>query len=152
MSVTFYGVDRRRPHPRILGFHYVIDYQSDDPQFMNLSSVNTRALLALLGFAPMPPEGPILDRPVFNESHDTPDYLVGERSLLECKLAILRARKSFQRLAATLTFPDQQAVGAQGARLYVFGLDAEGLRSRLERFAEVVDALGTRGATHIVWS
>lgn len=141
----------------------MVDVEFDHPLFLDLSNVNARALLALLGFAPAPAQGPILNRPIFDsESESTPDYLTGSRSILECRLAITRATSAFDARAPKLTFEDETVYGAprevngvvvlRPIRVMLTGLDAEGLRSRLERFARLVDYLAEQGATHVHWS
>jgi hypothetical protein len=141
MSITFSGTDAARPHPRLPEFPAPVDLPWEHPAHLNLCNSNALALLGLLG----------LDV----------DYC-GSCSVADARRAVMRARATFDRKAGAFERPAVVTYGAprvdaDGAvelrpfRSASMGLDADGLRRRLEHFAKTVEVLAELGATHVCW-
>jgi len=105
----------------------------------NWSNRNARLVLALLG----------LEDP----------YLSGEASVAECRRALMLARS---RDASAYTRGEEVEYGAprpnedgtielKPVRMLSYGLDSEGVRHRMEAFAQFVEVAAKLGATHIRW-
>ncbi len=165
MSVTFSAVDKRKAPITKFGctFHASIDLEVEDPDFLHLCNGIARSLLALLGFAPIP--SPVkLDEPI---DPDAPcpavDYLVGERSVLECQAAIVHARAGFKSVCGRLIWEPQALYSApvsnpdgtvelRPLRAWLGGFTAADLQNRLDRFERFTLRMAREGATHISWS
>lgn len=142
MSITFSGADHTRRHPRFPEFPLSVELEYGEPGFLNLCNANAFALLSLLGL----------------DAEDS----CGSCSLADARRGIMRARASFERRAPA--FERAPAVeyaaprtGTDGVvelkpiRYLSPGFDASDLLDRLDRFAVTVEALASRGATHITW-
>jgi len=126
--------------------------------FLNLNNVNARALLALLGWAAAPSRIPLGEIRV---GEPTGEFdLWGERTLPDARRAVMVARATFDRRVSALVREDDcgaprvredGAVEMRPVRVQSFGLDAEGLRDRLESFAALVEEGGTLGAVKVTW-
>ncbi len=139
MSVDFSGKSPTARH---------IALSLEDPAGMNLSNTNARAFFELLGW----------------NACDGDGSLIGEQSITRAKRAILRAREDFDHRAPALVRETEIAYGpprldASGRllelrpiRMLSFGLTADDLRSYLDRFEALVQALADLGATTIRWS
>ena len=147
MSVTIYGLDANRPHPRARQHASTVDLDFDDPAFVSWSNCNATVILALLGL----------------ESRSADESLVGDVAVHEARRGIIRARAMFDRRAPALERAAEVHYGAPRAdsdgtvvlrpvRFVSCGLDAGGMRARLDAFERAVEALVARGATHIAWA
>ena len=145
MSISVYGLDAARPHPRVSDHPATIYLDFDDPAFMNWSGVNADTMLALLGLS----------------RGGSP--VIGQVTVAEARRAIIRGRAMFDRRAPALERPTEIAYGRPRAlsdgtvalrpvRRMSFGLDLEGMRVRLDAFERAVEALAIQGATHIAWA
>lgn len=130
-----------------------------DRLYLNLNNGNARALLALLGWAAAPSQIPLGEIRV---GEPTGEFdLMGERALPDARRAVMVARATFDRRAGALVRESETLYGAprvreDGAvdmrpRVMVGGLDAEGLRDRLESFAALVEEGATLGAVQVTW-
>ena len=141
MSISIYATDHNRPHPRLPEFPAAIHFEVGDPRNVNWSNANASILFALLGVG---------------------ESLIGEAPLPDVRRGIIRARATFDTRAPKLARPDAVAYGAprtcddgtvelRPIRMLSFGLDEEGMRTRLVAFERAVEALADLEATHIAW-
>jgi hypothetical protein len=146
MGVDFFGTDHNRPHSRLPEFPAPVQLDDDDTRYFALNVGNAAALWPLLRF-------PLEDGHVPSQ---------GEVSVPEARCAVMRARATFDREAPKHVRPTEIDHGAPRARedgtvelrplrAYWFGLDEDGIRDRIERFARFVEAIAERGATHVAW-
>jgi hypothetical protein len=154
MSVTFYGTNHNVT--RTVNFssgetHTIpttvhMGEGDEDILDLNLSNMNASALLKLLGFEPMGPDG-----------------MVGEVTVPEMRRAIMRAVNTFDSKAGACTRATEIEYGKprdngdgtielRPVRVYSQGIDEEYLSRRLAQLAENVEVLVKRGATHITWA
>ncbi len=143
MSVSFSGLDSTRPHPKFEGTWTAVRLSDNDDDFEepNFSNTNARAVLDLLGLP-------------FEDG-------TGAAAISDVRRAIMRARATFEKRAPALVREDEVQYGRpvdrggvvelRPLRMLSFGLDAEGLRSRLELVAAYVERVAARGATHLSW-
>lgn len=125
VSVSFYGCDDRGE---------IIAGRSDDADQLNWANGNAAVVFALLGLdAGGEFGGPIGTAPIWR-----------------ARRAVMYARATFARRVPALE-REPVVLEGQGARVYSCGLDAEGLRMRLEAFSAFVEAVAARGAVAIAW-
>lgn len=112
--------------------------ESDRPE-LNLANLNATALLSALALA---------------------NDFGGQVSLADARRAVMRARA--RKSLAPFGFASEAVHGAprtnedgsielRPLRVHSFGLDADGLKDRVERFASFVEESASRGATVIFW-
>jgi hypothetical protein len=147
MTIDFSGTNHNHPHPRFPEAPSRINLEDDDPRALQCNLGNAVALFRLLG---LPLE-------------DGAAAPYGEVPIADARRAVIRARARFAREAPNLVRPsyteygpprtcDDGIVELRPLRMYVGGLDEEGIAYRLDAFAQFVEAIAERGATHIAWS
>lgn len=146
MGVSFYGLDVTRTEARPWGgtTPAIVDFDVEDARRFDLNQGNAKALLAVLGF-----EG-------------TEDGLVGQVELPLARRAVMRARATFDRRVPEVVRPGGLEYGAprvegdlillRPVRYAEPAFTREELRTRLERFALLLEELGAMHATHVAWA
>lgn len=144
MGIQFAGTDSTNPHV-VHGRSFPGFVELPEPWDMfHMSSATGRAFLTLVGL-PFEPEG-----------------LCGACTLPEARRAVMRTRASFERKVGAVVTPSETLYGAprqddngvvelRPFRGYDFGVDAERLQDRLERFAKFIEVAAEAGADGISW-
>jgi hypothetical protein len=131
MSVTFSGLKKDDGAP--YGYRSVRVTNEDEHGLprLNLSNMNARAFLTLLG----------LGREELHGAVDLPTI----------RRAIVRARNTFERRVAPLVREPEVSYGAHGARCVVGGLDEDYFRRKLDTLSEYVEDVAKAGGDTLSW-
>jgi hypothetical protein len=147
MSVEFYGKDHHHRDPQSPAYPARIYLDDNDPRNFALNEGNACALWPLLGL-------PLEDGQVPPR---------GEVGVAEARHALAKARATLVRDAPLHVRPTTYEHGAprvqedgtialRPLRAVWLGLDEDDVADRFERFAQFVEAIAERGATHIAWA
>lgn len=134
MSVSFSGLKKDENAPYGYRRVRVANEKEDDIPRLHLSNMNARAFLQLLG----------LDR------EDEPG-IYGSADLPTLRRAIIRARNTFERRTKPLVRPNENFIGANGARIIVGGIDEDYFRRRLDDLSSYVEDVAKAGGDTISW-
>jgi hypothetical protein len=131
MSVTFSGLKKDKLAP--YGFRTVKVPGEEEFPRLNLANMNARAFLLLLGLG------------------KEDDALYGNADLPTVRRAIIKARNTFDRAVRPLVRPNENYIGAGGARIIVGGIDESYFSRRLDDLASYVEDVAKAGGDMISW-